>query len=48
MTGGYFPRKEGFVAKTKGDKKIVHVKPYTKKLNGKLVKVGEHYRSTED
>jgi len=34
------------LAKTKGDKKIVYVHPYTKKVNGKLVKVDEHYRST--
>ena len=29
-------------------KKIVHVAAYTKKVNSKLVKVDEHYRSTEN
>ncbi len=36
------------MARTKGDKKIVYVRPYTKKVNGKLVKVDKHYRSTEE
>ncbi len=41
------PRKEAHVmAKTQCGKKIVHVEPYTKKVDGKTVKVPEHYRST--
>ena len=34
------------MAKTERDKKIVYVSPYTKEVNGKIVKVDEHYRST--
>lgn len=37
------------MAKTKGRKlKKVHVPAHTKKVNGKPVKVREHYRSTPD
>lgn len=34
------------MAKTKAGKKIVPVKPYTKKVDGKTVKVSGHRRST--
>lgn len=34
------------MAKTEKGKKIVHVKPHTKIVNGKKVKVPEHFRST--
>ena len=34
------------MAKTGEDKKIVPVKPYTRKVNGKTVKVKRHRRST--
>jgi len=37
---------EFFMAKTEKGKKIVPVKPYTKKVNGKPVKVDGHRRST--
>ena len=36
------------MAKTKGGKKIVPVKPHTRKLWGKTVKVSGHRRSTPD
>ena len=36
------------MGKTKGGKKKVHVPAHTKKVNGKKVKVKEHYRSTPD
>jgi hypothetical protein len=34
------------MAKTREGKKIVPVKPYTKQVNGKTVKVDGHRRST--
>lgn len=34
------------MAKTKNGKKIVPVKPYTRTVNGKKVKVSGHRRST--
>ena len=34
------------MAKTKKGNKKVHVPAHTKKVNGKKVKVDEHYRST--
>ena len=34
------------MAKTEKGNKKVHVPPHTKTVNGKTVKVGEHYRST--
>jgi hypothetical protein len=34
------------MAKTANGKKIVPVKPHTRKVNGKQVKVGGHRRST--
>ncbi len=34
------------MAKTKEGKKIVHVRPHTKTINGKKVKVKTHRRST--
>ncbi len=34
------------MAKTKEGKKIVPVKPHTRKVDGKKVKVGGHRRST--
>ena len=34
------------MAKTKQGKKIVPVKPYTRKVNGKPVRVSPHKRST--
>lgn len=34
------------MAKTEDGKKKVYVHAYTYKVDGKIVKVGEHYRST--
>lgn len=36
------------MAKTNGGKKKVYVKPHTKTVKGKTVKVPPHYRSTPD
>lgn len=45
--GGYQPQLEVIsMAKTKEGKKIVPVKPYTRKVGGKVVEVGGHRRST--
>jgi len=43
--------KEGgicLMAKTKKGKKIVPVKPYKRRVNGKTIKVRGHRRSTDD
>ena len=45
--GGSYVGKEVFaMAKTEKGKKVVPVKPYNRKVNGKSVKVKRHKRST--
>lgn len=48
MSGDDASHKEELMAKTEGGngKKKVYVRPHTKKVGGKTVKVPPHYRST--